>query len=211
MKERSFLFYSLPGAILVLGVTVALVLEPGSITLSTDIVALAVFASPVAGFVIHELWRIIFEVFGIQDHPQRLVIAELLRQFPALNRHKAFTVWVQTVYGFDIPQYSNTPQPLIPDALRELVASNWTFIHTTGACAVSCFIGSFSILLLSDTSSLWFLLFFPVLFGAFSHKTILTYWQVGTFEEAAVRMYRTSFEETVKQFRTRGAARSFFD
>jgi hypothetical protein len=208
MKERSFLFYSLPGAILVLGVLLALVYKPRCITLSTDIVALAVFASPVAGFVIHELWRIIFEIelrriifkfIRIQDQPQRPVIAELLRQFPALNGRKAFSVWIQTVYGFDIPQNSKSPQLSIPDALRDLIASNWTFIHTTGACAVSCFIGSFLILLLSDTSSLWFLLSFPVLFAAFLLKTVLTYLQVGAFEVATVRMYRGKIEQVVKQ------------
>jgi hypothetical protein len=183
---EQLIWYSIPGALVMFGI--GLVIPE----LSKDsFVALAIGGTPVAGFIIHQSWRAIFETVWGYDNRNRRVIREIVKRFP-LDNKTAFLVWELTLYS-----------DVVHESFREHDRGVWHYVMSFCATALAAFVGIGIIHCLPSSSYpiahlcgwTWFFLLIGVVF---IWKAWLSTKSIGNQESGLVSKLDSKFKETAR-------------
>lgn len=79
---NQLIWFSIPGAILILALGIVIPID----NLTEKNVVLIVVGIPIVGFIIHQLWRTIFELFWGYHFKGRLIIIELMNEYRISNK-----------------------------------------------------------------------------------------------------------------------------
>ena len=187
MKE--LIWYSIPGGIFAFCLYVGF----DSTFLQEQSTLIGVASAPVIGFIIHQLFRTIFErrVFA---SARRQVIRELTKDYPELKDKEPFYVW-ETVF------YSET----IKDAFRERHRSLWNYAMSFWTVTLACILSilAFPIcqhyfLAIWDGDWRWIGLFL-VLGILFLIKGLHTFKDIGEIEVITYRNMRHEFHVVIQK------------
>ena len=189
---NDLIWFSIPGAVALYALHLAF---PGC---HWDNEVLVVASAPVLGFVVHQLFRTIFEVWGCWQTERRPVIRLIRKEYKIETSEKwmPFLIWETTFYS-----------DCIPDSFRQHNRNSWHYVISFWSVALTSAlfgVALASVLAFRQTSSIPVvqLACFAVLFVLFSCKGLLTYLSLGKQECAAFRRYRSRFDKTHREMTT---------
>ena len=191
---EELIWFSIPGAVF----TIALVtIFPSLIESDAKSVVLAL-SVPVTGFIIHELFRLLFELTGGFARKSRKVIDFLMQEIaPTENiklssRESAFMVWEITFYSDGIPSsFLNHDR-----GAWHYLLSFWGISMTAFIAACFCLIAYFVVR--QGTIPIWVALFEALVGVTFYWKGLTTYRSLVEQEIAIVKMHKELFVKTLK-------------
>lgn len=127
---EELIWFSIPGAVLAISVVLV---WPTVIETPTNAILLATLV-PVIGFIIHEFYRLIFELSGGFARKSRLVLHGIILlanhvDVPLSNLKQAHLIWVLTFYSDDFPK-----------AFRDHGRGTWHYIFSFWSICVSAII-----------------------------------------------------------------------
>jgi len=180
------IWYSIPGAIVIF----ALYLVSPSICSSQAVVIIA--STPVLGYVVHQLYRTIFELFRGWESSRRPVL-KMIRDTYNLDsseRNSPFLIWETTLYS-----------DKIPNAFRDHNRASWHYVMSFRSI---CFASVISGFIIACFPKFWSYQSHPVLIICgflaigiiFWLKGKLTYLSLTRQECAAFKKYNEAFKCT---------------
>lgn len=194
------IWFSIPGAILILPLVLLL---PQGFLERDWVVGIILIDIPIIGFIIHQLWRLFFELFGGYTSNNRKVISEIKTKWN-LKRKKekgekdlAFLVWELTFYSHEFDE-----------AFRSHDRGAWHYIMSFYSCSLASLLGMmifiFNYMAIKQIviSTYWLLL------GVYLLLTILFFWKAiltkASLESQEVGMFRLReglFEKTLRELK----------
>lgn len=186
MLMNELIWFSIPGAVLLFA---AGLLFP-SLRAAPD--TLLVAAAPVSGFLFHQFYRTVFELFGGWASSRRPVVAAIRSAYaiPATDHNTPFLIWETTFYSDGIPE-----------SFRAHNRGAWHYIMSFRSIWWSSALGAICLLVVprfwgGASQSIGCVLSFVVVSVVFFLKAHLTYSSLGRQEVACFQHYRSAFDAT---------------
>jgi hypothetical protein len=155
-------------------------------------------SAPVLGFILHQLYRVIFESTRGWEKDARPVLALIRETYKIADSQERmpFLIWETTFYSNDIPK-----------AFREHNRNSWHYVMSFRSVA---FTSAFSGLAVGFVRTFWRASSMPflqlgllaLLFLLFWQKGRLTYLSLTRQECSAFRRYRKAFDDTRRALAT---------
>jgi hypothetical protein len=167
---NDLIWFAVPGAILLAAFRVA---APGLLPLSDLLTAAAV---PILGFVLHQIYRTLFESLGGWHSHRRKVIAAIKSEFGHSDTIRSYLVW-------ELVFYSNA----VDASFRDHDRGAWHYIMSFRSSALSAGVGASLVILAGPHESVSrFFVAAPFMAGAalFGWKSHLT-WRLLQEQEVA--------------------------
>lgn len=182
---NELIWFSIPGAI-VLG-ALGIAIPPDFYDLSTDTIPAFIVAIPVLGFIIHQLWRTIFEFLlgGYASEKTRTVISDLMKKYGLTNK-SAYLVWELTFYS-----------DKFPDSFRQHNRGAWHYIMSFSSCALACLLALIIVAISCICFKGWIIILFLFLCVMFFIKAWTTLKSINSQESAMLMINGPMFEEKV--------------
>ena len=122
---NQLIWFSIPGAIVMFPLVPIM---PDKFLDKEWIIGLIIIGIPVLGFIIHQLWRTIYEACGGYRSMRRRVIKAIInkKDWNITNRTDAFLVWEMTFYS-----------KAIHESFREHDRVSWHYLMSFYACSTA--------------------------------------------------------------------------
>jgi hypothetical protein len=187
---EQLVWYSIPGALFMF--TLSLFYPE----LKEDsLVAVAIGGTPIIGFIIHQAWRTLFELFGGFHHKRRMIILEIMKQYGiSTDSRLAFLIWEITFYSDKLPSSFRDHDR----GVWHYVMSFWSVVLAS-ALSIGAIYSLSAVTGTSIQNTISWSLFFLAIGATFLIKGILSACSIGRQEVGVFKKYREHFDETARQ------------
>ncbi len=183
---EQLIWFSIPGALLCATLFVVC-------SSSADEIVLWIAVAPVIGFVVHQVFRLGFEVAGGFASKRRKVLYHIIQDLEVVSYKQAFLVWEVTFYSNDMPA-----------SFRDHDRGAWHYILSFWGISLAAFVSLglclLGYLLVAHRSDvLYMALAQLVVLVIFALKGWTTYQSLMEQELAVFHVLKTKFRDIAKQ------------